>query len=166
MIISISKGSDRDWIKIKRQDGSVAQTTFPKKGIIPHDVVHYYVEQELAMGSGFWGHVADGTHPEEIQHIVKQAGHASSVRAATPDAHIVELLQAERLVECFEADMWSEPSDNQTLRDVFGAACQSSYVDPPTLSDDQINTIRSSTSSFAKQWIAAEIGETFQLHWN
>lgn len=166
MIISISKGSDRDWIKIERQDGSIEQTTFPKKGIIPHDAVHYYVEQELAMGRGFWGHVAGGTHPEEIQHIVKQAGHASSVRAATPEAHIVELLQAERLVECFEADMWSKPSDYKTLRDVFSAACQSSLIDPPTLSDDQIDTIRSSISAFAKQWIAAEIGETFQLHWS
>jgi hypothetical protein len=166
MIISITKGSDRDWIKIERTDGSVAETTFPKKGIIPHDAVHFHVEQALAMRRGFWGHVADGTPPEEIQHIAKQAGHASSTRAAAPEPHIIELLQAERLVECFEADMWSEPSDNQTLRDVFNAACQSSHIDPPALSDDQINTIRSSISSFARQWLAAEIGETFQLHWN
>ncbi|QTD57224.1 hypothetical protein [Parasphingorhabdus cellanae] len=165
MIINITKGSDQDWIKIKRQDGSVEQTTFPKKGTIPHDAVHYHVEQVLAMRQGFWGMVADGTRPEDIQHIAKEAGHASSTRAATPKAQIIELLQAERLVECFEADMWSESSDNQTLRDVFNAACQSSYIDPPALSDDQINTIRSSISAFAKQWMAAEIGETFQLHW-
>ncbi|MEJ2410561.1 MAG: hypothetical protein P8Y48_14945 [Novosphingobium sp.] len=39
--------------------------------------------------------------------ITKACGHASASRAQVPDPAIVELPQAERPVECFEADFWA-----------------------------------------------------------
>src|SRR3954453_22084071 len=107
MQITITKGERGDRIDAIRADGSSVTTTFPHKGPIPHDAVHFYVESELGLDRGFWGMVASGKHPEEVQDIAKAGGHASASRGRAPDADIIELIQAERAVECFEADLWS-----------------------------------------------------------
>ena len=85
-----------------------------------------YVEKELGIREGFWGMVADGRHPEEIAGDCQGAGHASAKRAGIPDPSIVPILQAERIVECFEADLWSRAqTDLSTLRATIDAGCAS-----------------------------------------
>src|SRR5437016_10106782 len=115
MEIRITKGTTSDRVEVRRSDGSRADTNFPKKGPIPHDVVHFFVESELGVVEGFWGMVASGRHPEEIQDVAKAAGHASASRASAPDPSIVPIVQAERIVECFEADLWGGGGDSQTF---------------------------------------------------
>ena len=107
MRISITKGDKEDRLEMERADGTRASTRFPHKGPIPHDFVHYAVESELGIDRGFWGLVEAGHHPEEIQEIAKAAGHASAKRAEVPAADFVPAIQAERIVEAFEADHWS-----------------------------------------------------------
>mgnify|MGYP000252186270 CR=1 FL=1 len=99
MQITITKGQAEDRIAIVLANGRQLDSTFPKKGFIPHDAVHLFVERELGLKNAFWGMVASGSHPEEIAGIAKAAGHASASRNTVPDGSIVELLQAERLVE-------------------------------------------------------------------
>jgi hypothetical protein len=163
--VTITKGEKADTIELRRPAGKTARFTFPKKGPIPHDAVHLIVEQELAFKRGFWGMVADGIDPGEIQEIAKAAGHASASRAEVPDPSIIELLQAERLVECFEADLWGAPADGDTFRSVVEAACFASFVPAPNVSDETIFSIRGQIASFAKQWTAAAIGKKFDLHY-
>ena len=165
MQVEISKGQTQDYIRIERSDGSIAETTFPKKGPIPHDVVHYFVEKELGFGNAFWGMVASGIHPEAIAEIAKQAGHASASRATTPDDNIVELLQAERIVECFEADSWSHSPDNESLAAIAKTACESSFVPLPEMDNAAIETIRSGIAAFAREWTASATGFRFRFDW-
>lgn len=160
--VAITKGAKADIIDIRRPAGAV-RFTFPKKGPIPHDCVHLIVEQALAFRRGFWGMVAAGVDPGEIQEIAKAAGHASAKRAQIPDQSIIELLQAERIVECFESDLWGPPADCATFRSVADAGCSASFVPTPTLSDDIILAIREQIARFAKEWIAAPIGTRFDL---
>ena len=94
--IAITKGAKADTIDIRRPNGEEVRFTLSKKGPVPHDCVHLIVEQALALRRGFWGMVAAGVDPDEIQTIAKAAGHASAKRAQIPDQSIVELLQAER----------------------------------------------------------------------
>ena len=89
MQITITKGERSDRIDIQRCASDRVSTTFPHKGPVPHDAVHFYVEDELRISDGFWGMVAGGRHPEEIQEIAKAAGHASAKRASVPDVSIV-----------------------------------------------------------------------------
>lgn len=161
--IAIVKGAKADAVEIRRPDGRRVEFTFPKKGPIPHDSVHLIVEQALALRRGFWGMVASGVAPGDIQDLAKAAGHASAKRAQVPDASIVELLQAERLVECFEADLWGAPADCDTFRGVAEAACFESYVPTPALSDDTILAIRDQVAAFANEWIAAPVGTRFDF---
>ncbi len=144
-------------IAIERSDGSRADTTFPHKGPFPHDAMHFAVERVMGMRHAFWGMVAGGLHPEAIADLAKAAGHASASRAEVPQDHIVELLQAERLVECFEADLWGGAGDPETLRDVFAAACETSKVPCPALSDDAIAAIRADVAVLQEQWRSGQL---------
>jgi hypothetical protein len=159
--ITIVKGAAADRIEFRRQDGSGSHFHFPKKGPIPHDVVHLLVEEALGLRRGFWGMVADGADPAAVQDIAKAAGHASAKRAKEPDPQIIEILQAERIVECFEADLWSGPSDLEAFRSVAAAACAASFVDCPSLDDATITTVRERLAAFSQKWIAAANGAEF-----
>lgn len=165
MQITITKRRSDDLIVLTRADGSTAQTTFPKKGPIPHDAVHYFVERGLGLPNAFWGMVAAGHHPEELAELAKQAGHASAKRAGIPDGSIVQLLQAERLVECFEADQWGGGGDDATFLAIAETACESSHVPLPALDLAAIGRVRGEVAAFAQEWIAAGEGHVARLDW-
>ena len=165
MQITFTKGQTEDRITAIRADGSHAETRFPKKGPVPHDAVHLFVERGFALGNGFWGMVAAGHHPEELGALAKAAGHASASRAEVPDASIVQLLQAERLVECFEADLWSGGGDDATFLDIARTACGYSHVPMPLLADGALAQVRAELAAFAQSWIAAPVGHTAALSW-
>lgn len=161
MDVTIIKGSSEDRISMIRDDGSRAETTFAKKGPFPHDAVHYAVEKHLAFGNGFWGMVARGRDPAEIAEIAKAAGHASAKRAQVPEPHIVELLQAERIVECFEADMWGGPAADDMLLETIAVACDYSHIPVPPMDGGTISAIRSDLAAMGAQWAAGRIA----FHW-
>jgi hypothetical protein len=166
MRITITKGEREDRIEAVRADGSSVQTTFPHKGPIPHDAVHFYVESALQLGDAFWGTVAAGRHPEEVAEIAKAGGHASAKRATGADPSIVRLVQAERVVECFEADLWSGGSTSpETIRDALAAGCEQSLVPSLELSDGSIAAIQSSLKELVSRWPATPPGDRLVLEW-
>lgn len=166
MRITITKGEREDAVEAVRADGSSVRTSFPHKGPVPHDAVHFYVESALAISDGFWGMVARGEHPEAIADIAKAAGHASACRAAVPEESIIRLIQAERAVECFEADLWSGgDSGPELIREMIAAGCVQSLVAPLELSDEAIATIRSRLGDLLGRWSAAAHGDHLLLEW-
>lgn len=165
MRIEITKGRTEDWIVIVRDDGTEARTRFPKKGPVPHDAVHVFVEQELGLTQGFWGMVAQGRHPEQLVDIARAAGHASAARARVPDADIVELLQAERLVEAFEAQLWSGGGDLAGLLAMAEPGCAASHVACPPISPAQHEAIAKALNSFAAAWTGAPVGHVAAMQW-
>lgn len=165
MRIEITKRRDHDRIVIHRADGSVAETTFPKKGPVPHDAVHWFVERELGLERGFWGLVAQGRHPETLVELAKAAGHPSAKRAGEPEAAIVQLLQAERVTECFEADLWGGGGAADDLIALAATACDYSMVPLPALDAPAVERIRGALGAFARTWIAAPEGHTARLDW-
>ncbi|MEZ5892932.1 MAG: hypothetical protein R3C58_07295 [Parvularculaceae bacterium] len=165
MRIEIVKREKHDDIRITRDDGSTAHTTFPKKGPFPHDAVHVVVEETLGLKDAFWGMIAKGKRPEDIQALAKEAGHASAKRAREPDPSIIQLLQAERIVECFEADLWGTPADLDTLQGIIDAACASSFVPTIKLDEKTVAHIRARLADLYKKWLASPPGETMTFHW-
>ena len=166
MRITITKGHDDDGITGIRDDGSRFASRFPKKGPLPHDAVHLFVEQELGLSGAFWGLIAGGYHPDEIAAIAHAAGHASASRARVPEAHIVELLQAERIVECFEADQWSGGSgDPALLIDIAATACADSFVPLPAFGPAEVAAVRARIARFAAEWLPAAQGYVASLDW-
>ena len=167
MRIIITKGDREDRIEALRADGSRVTTTFPHKGPVPHDVTHYVVESELGIANGFWGLVASGRRPEEIAGLAKAGGHASAKRGSVPDASIVPIVQAERVVECFEADHWSGGrGDAEALRDMVAAGCEQSMVPDLPVSEEAIGRIRARLADFHNRWGAMGQNESVTLDWN
>jgi len=165
MEVRFTRGTDRDFIEVRRPDGTVEKTTFPKKGPFPHDAVHLIVEKRLRLAQGFWGRIAEGATAAEIAAIAKAGGHASSVRALAPAREITELLHAERLVECFEAEIWSNCSDNGTFRSILAAACSQSKLSSPPLSDEELDEIRTDLRQTLQAWHKLAVGASLTLQW-
>lgn len=166
MDIRFTKGPQADIIAIVRDNGTTADFTFPKKGPVPHDVFHVIVESELGLARGFWGMIADGADPQAVGAIAAAGGHASAKRAGTPDPAIVELIQAERLVECFEAESWSQGADNDGIRLMAAAGWNASKVPPLELPDAALGRIRKRIAAFSQGWQVLTTGGTMALPWS
>jgi len=165
MQIAITKGAAQDHVAVTRADGSQAAFAFPKKGPYPHDAFHYFIERELGMNQGFWGLVASGMEPDAVQALALAGGHASAKRAAIPDAGIIELLQAERLVECFEAASWGGGADDAAMMAMAQPAWATSHVSVPQGVPERLGAIRDAIDEFCDQWAAAPQDAMFVLEW-
>ncbi len=165
MEITLTKGQASDTVAFCRADGSGDSFDFPKKGPTPHDAFHYFVERELGMAKGFWGLVASGVEPGAIQQLAADAGHASAKRAQVPHASIVELIQAERLVECFEAESWSGASDDEGIVAMAESGWASSHVPVPLGVQNRIPAIREQLREFEQRWHELAIGGSIELAW-
>lgn len=165
MRIEIIKGVREDGVAVTRRDGTSAGFAFPKKGPRPHDAFHYCVERELGLRQGFWGMVAGGMDPTAVGALAAAGGHASASRAGPPDAGIVELVQAERLVECFEAESWSGGADNAAIIAMANAGWHASLVPPIALEDAAIDAIRAAITDMARQWDALAAGQAISFEW-
>ncbi|WP_369025893.1 hypothetical protein [Qipengyuania sp. RANM35] len=165
MRIVLTKGSTSDNVAIERDDGSRAGFDFPKKGPVPHDAFHFFVEHELGMAHGFWGLVASGMDPEAVGAMAAEAGHASAKRAQMPHDHIVELLQAERLVECFEAESWAGASDDEGIMAMAEPGWAASHVPPVDGVRAKLGSIRDGIAGFAANWHALPPKGSLTLEW-
>lgn len=151
--VAITREGREDLVVITRADGEVDRFRFPAKGPLPHDGVHHVVESVMELREAFWGRIAAGQSPEDIQRIAHAGGHASAKRAIRPAVAIIEMIQAERLVECLEADAWGgEQGDFTTFREVYAAACAQGCVDPLPLDADVLARLRRGMAILARQW--------------
>ena len=165
MLVTIIKGQSDDKITICRADGTTAAAHFPKKGPVPHDAVHLIVEEVLGLTHGFWGMIAAGHDPEDIQEIAKAAGHASAKRATAPGAEILERIQAERIVEAAEAALWSGGTDVEGMRDLAEAGCLASHVPLPSLPHAKAQEIMSRVRALRDDWASAALGHQLEHRW-
>jgi hypothetical protein len=165
MRVEITKGKTEDYIRIARRNGETADTRFPKKGPFPHDLVHVAVEQTLGLKHAFWGLVASGRHPEEIGALAASLGHSSAAKAHVPAPSIIELIQAERLVECFEAEIWGGPAALEDLQSVADAAFSTSLVPRVALSEETVAAIRRRLSELHAEWNTLPPGGVLGCDW-
>lgn len=165
MRIEVTKGRSDDAIRIIRDDGLVAETRFPKKGPFPHDLVHAVVEDVLGLKAAFWGMIANGRHPDEIQALANAMGHASASKAHAPDPGIIQLIQAERLVECFEAEIWGGPAALDSLQSVADAAFAQSLVPRVELTAETVAEIRQRLAELQTDWMPLREGGTLTVDW-
>jgi hypothetical protein len=97
-IAFVRTGGEHDRIHARRADGSEVGWRWGAGGP-PHDLIHWVVEDELAMARGFWGLVAGGAEPSALD--------------GGP-----ELMQAEAVVNSIQQGIAIEPrwADLECLR--------------------------------------------------
>ncbi|WP_284124505.1 hypothetical protein [Parerythrobacter aestuarii] len=162
MRIEIALRERTEHVTVERADGSTAVFVISRKGPLPHDAYHFFVEQAFGIDDGFWGRVAQGEDPEAIQLAAIAGGHASAKRATEPDPALIGLIQAERLVECFEAESWSGSADDGAIAAMARAGWQASHVPPLELSAAALARVRTGLRELADKWREGAVKLTWE----
>ncbi len=114
--------------------------------MLPHDLVHYVVEQELGIAFGFWGLVAAGAKPQSVQaYGARDPRRISREDDPVVQAHADELLTAERFVAAFSGLPGAQPD--------------------PDLDPEVVARIQARIDELNRRWQATAAGEVFRLGW-
>ena len=124
--------------------GRKEEIACPKIGGIPHDMVHFAVENVMGR-AGFMRRVAEGE--------------ALSFKM-TPR---VEADQMERLVEVMQADAISGFPPARDLIDMYRVTCEARRVEPYPLGERDIAALRDEMNRLSKLWAATPLGGTLAL---
>jgi hypothetical protein len=145
MEISFTKGNGKyDRMTIRRGD-RVETVECPKQRIIPHDMVHFAVEDTLQK-RGFLGRVLEG-----------EAADFSMAPEAESDS-------VERLVEVFQGDAWSGgDSAPDDMLDLYAVTCRARECAPLAVTAADIVFIRDRIAELDRAWQALPVGQTLTL---
>jgi hypothetical protein len=122
-----------DELTISRTDGRTTTIQCPKQGIIPHDMVHFAVESTLAR-RGFFALIEEA----------EDAGY----RVTGGDAEEA----VERLVECFQAEMWGGRVPAGALLDTYALACDARSHKAVGVSAEDVEAVRSRLDQLTRRW--------------
>jgi len=132
-----------DRLRVER-GGNAEEVACPKIGGIPHDMVHFAVENAMNK-KGFMRRVA--------------AGEALSFKMR-PE---IEADQMERLVEVMQADAISGSPPAEDLIDMYRVTCDARRVAPYELMADDIARIRAEMKRLSALWAATPLGGALTL---
>jgi len=132
-----------DRLRVER-GAAVEEIACPKIGGIPHDMVHFAVENVMR-GEGFLRRVA--------------GGEALSFRMAAN----VTSDQMERLVEVMQADAISGYPPQTDLIDMYRVTCDARGVEPYPVTDADIEALREEMTRLSQLWAATPAGSTLAL---
>ena len=133
-----------DDLLIERDGHPPEAIVCPKQGIVPHDMVHYAVESELAH-RGFLSHVADGAAP------------AFGVTGGAIEEAV------ERLVETFQAELWGGRVTPADLIATYEHACGArGHVAAPITPDD-VAAIRTRLATLGHDWAQVPVNGALTL---
>lgn len=146
MRVVFTKGHGKhDTMDIFRADGSSERVQCPKQGIIPHDMVHYAVEQTL-QARGFL-------------HRVKE-GESASFRM-TPQA---ESDSVERLVEALQGDAWSGGDSTEVdVLEIYQVTCSARECPALALGPEDIAAVRGAIRDLSEKWTSVPVLGSIEL---
>jgi hypothetical protein len=147
MQLKFTKGNRKfDRLEIILRGGAQPVIECPKQGIIPHDMVHFAVEAEIA-AVGFLGSIA--------------AGGDSGYTPAADDAHARSV---ERLVETVQAEAWGgAPVSDADFIALYQVTCDARGDTPLALDAAALAAIRARLAALTVEWAAIPVGGTLLL---
>jgi hypothetical protein len=148
MRLTFTKGNGKfDRLDIVTDAGPRPPIECPKQGIIPHDMVHFAVESEVAT-LGFLGGIAAG-------------GDSGFVAGADNPHHRA----VERLVETVQAEAWSGgPVPDDEFLALYRVTCEARGDMPLALDGASIAAIRKRIADLTVRWAAVPVGGTLVLN--
>lgn len=146
MQLRFTKGAGKtDAMEAIRADGSIDRIDCPKQGIIPHDMVHFAVEDVLGV-RGFIGRVA--------------AGEAASFRMEAE----AQSDGVERLVEVMQGDGWSGGATPPAeMIDLYRVTCDARGCPMLPVDAAEIVAIRERITDLTQTWAAVPVGGVMEL---
>ena len=135
-------GEKQDRLEYVRKDGSRCATDMPRQGILPHDLIHFVVEQGLGLRGGFLSLVAAGGDARFVMELAHDANNRD--RAA-------QAVQAEALVEALQTQLWAGAFDRAAFDYGVETAAAARGVPPPLL-DRDAEPLFERARELAQQW--------------
>jgi hypothetical protein len=147
VILRFTKGAGKfDRLDIVAADGPRPPIDCPKQGIIPHDMVHFAVEAEMA-ATGFLGLIAAGGDGGY------RLGH---------DDRIAQSI--ERLVEMFQGERWSGAALAEAdFVGLYAITCAERGDTPLPITGASIAAIRTRIADLTARWAAVPVGGQLTL---
>jgi hypothetical protein len=140
------KSGKYDRLRVIR-DGRAEHVPCPKIGGIPHDMVHFAVENVMSR-RGFMRRVAEG---EAL--ALRMAGDIASD-------------QMERLVEVMQADRLSGHPPAAELIDMYHVTCEARGVAPYRIAENDIALLRAEIARLEELWARTEPGASLTLRFD
>jgi hypothetical protein len=135
-----------DRLDIVTDAGPLAPIDCPKQGIIPHDMVHYAVESEVA-ARGFL----------KLAAAIGDSG----IRVGIGDDHARTI---ERLVETFQAEAWdAAPASDADFIALYRVTCEARGDTPLAVDAATLAAIRVRITELSVEWRAIPNGGTMVL---
>jgi hypothetical protein len=129
------------------RDGKAEDLLCPKIGGIPHDMVHFAVENVMGK-TGFMRRVANGE------------------RLAFRMQADIESDQMERLVEVLQADRLSGYPSAADMIAMYAVTCDARGVEPYPVTEDDIAQLRAEMARLDALWMKTEPGATLTLRFD
>jgi hypothetical protein len=147
MQLTFTKGRGKfDRLDIVTDIGAQPPIACPKQGIIPHDMVHFAVESQVAT-LGFLGGIA--------------AGGGTGFTAGADDPHHRAV---ERLVETVQAEAWSgKPVADDDFVALYRVTCDAHGDTSLALDPATISAVRTRIADLTERWAAVPVGGTLVL---
>ena len=121
-----------DRLRFVRNNGSCAEISMPRQGILPHDLLHYVVETALPFRFGFLSQVAHGAEAEFVM---------TKVHNRDDPSVELEAVQVEAAVEGLQSQLWAGSFDHAAF--LSGAAMACTVRGKPPYDFDGIDLERS-----------------------
>lgn len=155
MRILLHKHSDqRHTLEIRRADGRTESVECETRSFLFHDLLHYAVEAEAGLASGFWGCVAAG------RTLAEMSGRgAGSAPSDSPDLQAVELVVG-GLTGAFQRESRGDIAG--TLRAHARAV---GVPEPDWLTPERIEAVRERLRRLLGRWKATARGAVMELAW-
>lgn len=152
-----SLGSRHDLLVCVRPDGSETRGEMPRQGILPHDAIHFVVEQTLGWPGAFFGQVARGG---DLGHITTRLNGERVDWGSAPQA-----LQSEALVECLQAEQWGGAASPELFAQTLAETCRHHGVAAPQLTPEQLAGVRTALRAFGAAWRPLGPGAALERDW-
>jgi hypothetical protein len=120
-----AKTDKYDLLRCVRRNGTETSVHMPRQGILPHDLIHYVVEDTLGYTNGFLGVVAQGA---DIAFAMEQSHDPARLDLAA------QLIHAEAMVESLQAQLWGGSFDDGMFAEGLALACAARGQEAPDLS--------------------------------
>lgn len=185
MQVEFHKTGERRYAVIIKRDGLPDLKMDPAPGfdaLMPHDLLHFLVEQELGLKRGIFGQLADGSTAGTFRLAPSDA---SNTRAdarlrrktarkgeKTAKENTDEYLRSERATYFCLYD-WFAHSKDETLRaraaemkaSVENTRAQMSDDERKKLDQEKLVQIRARMDELSRQWSALKAGQSMTLEW-
>jgi hypothetical protein len=186
MQVEFHKTGERRYAVIIRRDGLADLKMDPAPGfdaLMPHDMLHFLVEQELGLRRGIFGQLAHGTTAGTFRLAPSEAPNAradarlrrKTARQGKKTAkdNTDEYLRSERATYFCLYDWFAHSTDEtrcaraSEMKITFDSIrAQMTEDERQKFTKEKLARIRTRMDELSRQWSALKVGESMKLEWS